>query len=78
MIVYRSLCFSIRNQGLTLVELANVLIEHKVQYAINLDGGGSSTLVHQGRLINRPTCIDFLPVIACQRPVASVVCLKPR
>jgi exopolysaccharide biosynthesis protein len=68
--------FSLHKQGLTLEELANVLIEHRVRYAINLDGGGSSTLVHNGKLVNRPFCMDV--PITCERPVASVVCLKSR
>ncbi len=40
--------------GLSLAELARVLISHGAEEAINLDGGGSATLVHRGHLLNRP------------------------
>jgi hypothetical protein len=40
--------------GLTLVELADALIELGATDALNLDGGGSASLVHDGRLRNRP------------------------
>lgn len=40
--------------GMTLDELAAALIELGVTDALNLDGGGSSSLVHNGRLRNRP------------------------
>ncbi len=40
--------------GLELGELARLLISFGAREAINLDGGGSSTLVHRGHLLNRP------------------------
>lgn len=40
--------------GLFLDELARLLISFGATDAINLDGGGSSTLVHRGHLLNRP------------------------
>ena len=40
--------------GLTLVELAHAMVELGAESAINLDGGGSTTLVHRGHLLNRP------------------------
>jgi Phosphodiester glycosidase len=40
--------------GLELAELARLLISFGASDAINLDGGGSSTLVHRGHLLNRP------------------------
>ncbi len=40
----------------------------------NLDGGGSSTSVYRGKVINRPTCKDT-PTI-CERPVSSITCIK--
>lgn len=41
--------------GLSLYELANFLLKYDVKTAYNLDGGGSSTLVFNGALINNPT-----------------------
>lgn len=40
--------------GLYLTELARLLVSLGATDAINLDGGGSATLVHRGHLLNRP------------------------
>ena len=40
--------------GLDLAELARLLVSFGAREAINLDGGGSATLVHRGHLLNRP------------------------
>jgi hypothetical protein len=40
--------------GLGLDELARLMISFGARDAINLDGGGSATLVHRGHLLNRP------------------------
>jgi hypothetical protein len=40
--------------GLELGELARLLVSFGARDAINLDGGGSATLVHRGHLLNRP------------------------
>jgi hypothetical protein len=40
--------------GLDLAELARLLLSLGAEDAINLDGGGSATLVHRGHLLNRP------------------------
>jgi hypothetical protein len=40
--------------GLSLLELARAMVELGAESAINLDGGGSTTLVHRGHLLNRP------------------------
>lgn len=42
--------------GLTLEELAEVLVAFGAHSALNLDGGGSTTLIAGGRLRNRPRC----------------------
>ena len=36
---------SLRRRGITLEELADILLEHGAIFAINMDGGGSSTMV---------------------------------
>lgn len=41
--------------GLSLYQLAEVMGELGCQIAYNLDGGGSSTMVFQGEVINQPT-----------------------
>ncbi len=43
------------NEGLNLYELAGFMKELGVTTAYNLDGGGSSTMVYQGDIINTPT-----------------------
>jgi hypothetical protein len=43
-----------RDAGMTLAELADALVDLGVSEALNLDGGGSASLVHNGRLRNRP------------------------
>ena len=40
--------------GLSLYQLANVMADHGATYAYNLDGGGSSTMVLNGKVINNP------------------------
>ncbi|MDR0897569.1 MAG: phosphodiester glycosidase family protein [Oscillospiraceae bacterium] len=43
------------SEGLTLLELAELMQSLGCLTAYNLDGGGSSTLVFQGEVINQPT-----------------------
>jgi exopolysaccharide biosynthesis protein len=43
------------SRGVTLDELARLMVEAGAVDALNLDGGGSSTLVVNGTLVNRPT-----------------------
>jgi Phosphodiester glycosidase len=60
---------SFRHQGPTLHELAEWMIHNaSAIWAINLDGGGSSSMAHRGRLVNRP----LVPPWA--RPVATILC----
>ena len=77
--------------GMTLDDLAMYMIQNGARYAINLDGGGSSTMVlydHDDdnvdndnvdndawKVVNHPTCLD-IPFIHCERPVASVICIS--
>lgn len=43
------------SKGFTLKELSNILIDKGCITAYNLDGGGSSTMVFNGEIINKPT-----------------------
>ena len=66
-----------RDAGMTLGELADALVELGVTDAINLDGGGSASLVHDGRLRNRPRephGVDLLD----GRPVVTAVVFERR
>ena len=44
-----------RSAGLTLLQLAEVMQKYGCTVAYNLDGGGSSTMVFNGEVINNPT-----------------------
>jgi len=44
------------SNGLTLSEMADIFVEHGMDYAINLDGGGSSAIVgYDGKVCNSPS-----------------------
>ena len=63
--------------GMTLAELADALLELGATDALNLDGGGSASLVHDGRLRNRPReehGIDLLD----GRPIVTAVTFEAR
>ena len=62
--------------GLTLQQTAQWLQTLGAVHAINLDGGGSSTAVYNGRIINYPTCTDE-PHVECERRVTTVTCIAP-
>ncbi len=65
------------DNGLTLPELAGVMLELGVESAINLDGGGSTTLVHRRHLLNRPYSTQDQPAPE-SRPIVSALLLEPR
>jgi Phosphodiester glycosidase len=58
--------------GLDLGELARLLISFGAYEAINLDGGGSATLVHRGHLLNRPYSNDDQPAPE-SRPIVTAL-----
>jgi len=61
--------------GLSMLELAEALVELGAESAINLDGGGSTTLVHRGHLLNRPYSTQDQPAPA-SRPVVSALAFE--
>jgi hypothetical protein len=58
--------------GLDLGELARLMISFGAREAINLDGGGSATLVHRGHLLNRPYS-DYDQPAPESRPVVTAL-----
>lgn len=62
--------------GLDLAELARLLISFGATEAINLDGGGSATLVHRGHLLNRPYSNHDQPAPE-SRPVVTALLFEP-
>jgi hypothetical protein len=63
--------------GLSMLELAAVMLELGAEHAINLDGGGSATLVHRGHLLNRPYSAQDQPAPA-SRPIVTALAFEPR
>uniref|UniRef100_UPI00358FB1F5 N-acetylglucosamine-1-phosphodiester alpha-N-acetylglucosaminidase isoform X2 n=1 Tax=Myxine glutinosa TaxID=7769 RepID=UPI00358FB1F5 len=64
-------------RGMNLWELAEFLVRRGVINAINLDGGGSATVVVNGTLVSYPsdTC-PYEYMWRCERPVSSVLCVR--
>jgi hypothetical protein len=66
-----------RDAGMTLPELAHALVKLGATDALNLDGGGSASLVYDGRLRNRPReehGVDLLE----GRPIVTAIALQAR
>jgi hypothetical protein len=57
--------------GMTLAELASMLIELGAVEAINLDGGGSTTMVVNGRIVNHPSDPTG------ERPISDAILVRP-
>ncbi|XP_053313109.1 N-acetylglucosamine-1-phosphodiester alpha-N-acetylglucosaminidase [Spea bombifrons] len=64
------------SRGLTLWEMATFLKKQGVINAINLDGGGSATLVINGTLSNYPSdhCVAD-PMWRCPRSISTIICV---
>jgi hypothetical protein len=60
--------------GLTMRELAEVMHGLDCRVAMNLDGGGSATMVHRGHLLNRPYSEQDQPAPA-SRPIVTALVL---
>ena len=58
--------------GLSMLELAEAMVELGAESAINLDGGGSTTLVHRGHLLNRPYSSQDQPAPRSRRVVSAL------
>jgi len=66
-----------RDAGLTLGELAGALVGMGARTALNLDGGGSASLVCHGELVNRPREQHGIELLE-GRPVATALVFEPR
>lgn len=62
-------------RGVNLYELAKLLLEFGAVNAINLDGGGSTSLVINGTLVSQPS--DMCPdnIFRCVREVSTILCV---
>src|SRR5262245_6440828 len=63
--------------GLSMLELAQAMVDVDAEHAINLDGGGPTTLVHRGHLLNRPYSSQDQPAPASRKVVSALV-FEPR
>jgi exopolysaccharide biosynthesis protein len=62
--------------GLSMSELAELMLELGAESAVNLDGGGSTTLVHRRHLLNRPYSTQDQPAPA-SRPIVTALVFEP-
>lgn len=63
------------DQGPDLFEFAEILQSQGATQAINLDGGGSTTMVLSNRVWNFANC-DDLAESFCERAVTTAACIK--
>ena len=63
-----------KNIGLSLNQTAEWFKEMGAYHAINLDGGGSSTVFFNSSVVNHPTSTDT--GYWAQRPVTTVTCIR--
>jgi hypothetical protein len=66
-----------RDAGMTLGELAGALVALGATDALNLDGGGSASLVHGGRLRNRPREVEGAD-LSEGRPIVTAITFDQR
>jgi exopolysaccharide biosynthesis protein len=57
---------------MTLPELADALVGFGVTDALNLDGGGSASLVHVGRVRNRPRAEQGVDLLEGRHVVTAI------
>eukprot|EP00658_Telonema_sp_P-2_P025855 TRINITY_DN2041_c0_g1_i3.p1 TRINITY_DN2041_c0_g1~~TRINITY_DN2041_c0_g1_i3.p1 ORF type:complete len:411 (-),score=70.43 TRINITY_DN2041_c0_g1_i3:132-1364(-) len=65
-------------RGVDLEMMATMLLKFGAVNAINLDGGGSATMVQNGALVGTPSdhCPDPDHTYRCERAVTTAVCIK--
>lgn len=66
-----------RDAGMTLPELSSALVDLGAVDALNLDGGGSASLVYGGRLRNRPREAHGVDLLD-GRAIVTAIVLHPR
>jgi hypothetical protein len=66
-----------KDAGMTVGELAEALVALGAEQAINLDGGGSASLVHAGRLRNRPREAGGVDLLE-GRAIVTAIVFDPR
>jgi exopolysaccharide biosynthesis protein len=64
------------SQGLSLQELALFMQQLGCVDALNIGGGGCTTLCIDGKLINSPSADMLTKAIGQERPVSEALCLS--
>lgn len=59
--------------GADLYMIQDIMLSLSVVSAVNLDGGGSSVAVYDGKWVSKPTCDDTH--VLCERAVSTITCL---
>ena len=78
-ILLKELSHNNNAEGITLKELANFMLEQGCISAINLDGGGSSSLYINGKYINNQVGDqDEASGVAVVRPVSDAIIFKKK
>jgi hypothetical protein len=65
-----------RDAGMTLAELGDALLKLGASDALNLDGGGSASLVYRGRLRNRPREEHGVDLLGGRPVVTAIVFVR--
>jgi exopolysaccharide biosynthesis protein len=60
--------------GPDLFEVAELWLSVGAWSVVNIDGGGSSVSVEEGKIISQPTCNDTPEI--CERAVANIACVR--
>ncbi len=60
--------------GANLYTMQDIMLASGALHAVNLDGGGSSDAVYEGRIVSHPTCEDTK--VECERAVSTVTCIS--
>ncbi len=64
-------------QGFSIVELAHFMKQLGCRHALNLDGGGSSTMVINGAVVNKPSGREY-GLVKKERPISTALLVMPR
>jgi hypothetical protein len=65
------------SEGLTLFELASLMAEYGCKHALNLGGGGDSTMVINGAVVNKPSGRRYT-LVKKERPISDAILVFAR
>lgn len=62
------------HSGVTLEDMADVMLQLGAHSAVNLDGGGSSVSTYKSKIVDKPHCADTQ--VICERSVSTITCVN--